>query len=271
MATALCHSVRPTHGSIASTMAQSDIVAAVTPVSAFRSGALHAIASGFFYYYSGTLHLVTSRSVVLTDDAGQYPEELRLRLHNDPDDLTQHEEIVVPLQIDGEPAWQQHPTRPGEVDLITVELDGDELEMQYVIRAFSILDQVPREMELPLGEDVLVVGYPEGLFDDVHNLPIVRSASIASVYPVPFQGQPLGVIDANLPASTAGAPVLTRAASAVRTQDGQTTMGSGENLLAGILSARSPFASGDSTQRRAAFNAMFYPWIVPEIISQRAQ
>src|SRR5215216_375379 len=81
---------------------------------------LSAIASGFFYYYSGTLHLVTSRSVVLTDDAGQHPEELRLRLHNDPDDLTQHEEIVVPLQVDGEPAWQQHPTRPGEVDLITV-------------------------------------------------------------------------------------------------------------------------------------------------------
>ena len=77
----------------------------------------------------------------------------------------------------------------------------------------------------------------KGLFDDVHNLPIVRSASIASVYHVPFQGQPLGVIDANLPPSTAGA-ALTRGASAVRTQDGQTTMGSGENLLAGKFCRR---------------------------------
>jgi hypothetical protein len=252
-------------------MAHSDIVAAVTPVSSYCGGTLRATASGFFYYYSGTLHLVTSRSVIQPNSSVEQPDELRLRLHNDPDDLTQHEEVRVPLRIDGEAAWQEHPTRAGDVDLITVELDGDELEPQFVIRAFSILDQVPRDMELPLGENVLVVGFPAGLFDEMHNLPIVRSASIASVYPVPFQGQPLGVIDASLPATTAGAPVLTRGATAVRTQDGQSTLvGSSENYLAGIHSARSPFASGAQAEHAAAFNAMYYPWIVPEIISQRA-
>jgi hypothetical protein len=253
-------------------MAQSDIVAAVTPVSAYRGDSLQATASGFFYYYSGTLHLVTSRSVIDQDQSGGRPDELRLRLHNDPDDFTQHEEIRVPLFVDGEPGWQEHPTRPLEVDLITLELDGDELELQFVIRAFSILDQVPRDMDLPLGESVLVVGYPVGLFDELHSLPVVRSASIASVYPVPFQGQPLGVIDASLPPSTAGAPVITRGATTVRTQDGQTTVvGSSENYLAGIHSARSPFTSGYASEHAAAFNAMYYPWIVPEIISQRAK
>jgi hypothetical protein len=253
-------------------MAQSDIVAAVTPVSAYRGDSLHATASGFFYYYSGTLHLVTSRSVIEQHELGVRPEELRLRLHNDPDDLTQHEEIRVPLLADGEPVWQEHPTRAHEVDLITVELDGDKLELQFVIRAFSILDQVPRDMDLSLGENVLVVGYPVGLFDELHSLPIVRSASIASIYPVPFKGQPLGVIDASLPPSTAGAPVITRGATTVRTQDGQTTVvGSSENYLAGIHSARSPFMSGPSSEHAAVFNAMYYPWIVPEIISQRAQ
>ncbi len=252
-------------------MAQSDIVAAVTPVSSYRDGSLHATASGFFYYYSGTLHLVTSRTVILAKDSSDLPDELRLRLHNDPDDFTRHEEIRGRLRVDGGTAGQSPPTRPAEVELITVELDGDELELQYVIRAFSILDQVPRDMELPLGENVLVVGFPVGLFDELHNLPIVRSASIASVYPVPFQGQPLGVIDARLPATTAGAPVITRGSTAVRTQDGQSTLvGSSENYLAGIYSGRSPFAAGEQDDR-AAFNAMYYPWVVPEIISQRAQ
>jgi hypothetical protein len=253
-------------------MAQSDIIAAVTPVSSYRSGTLHGSASGFFYYYSGTLHLVTNRSVVQPDAAGNQPDAIHLRLHSDPDDMTRHEEISVPLQLDGGPSWLEHPTRAAEVDVVTIELDGDELEAQYVIRAFSILDQVPRDMELPLGEDVLVVGFPVGLFDDVHNLPIVRSASIASVYPVPFQGQPLGVIDANLPETTAGAPIITKGLSAVRMQDGQTTvMGSSENYLAGIHSVRSPFVSSGSRETSPVFNAMFYPWIVPEIISQRAQ
>jgi hypothetical protein len=100
----------------------------------------------------------------------------------------------------------------------------------------------------------------------------VRSASIASVYPVPFQGQPFGVIDANLPETTAGAPIITKGLSAVRMQDGQTTvMGSSENYLAGIHSVRSPFVSSGSRETSPVFNAMFYPWIVPEIISQRAQ
>jgi hypothetical protein len=75
-----------------------------------------------------------------------------------------------------------------------------------------------------------------------------------------------------LPATTAGAPVITKGGTAVRTQDGQSTLvGSSENYLAGIHSARSPFASGRRDDRTAAFNAMYYPWIVPEIISQRAQ
>jgi hypothetical protein len=55
-------------------------------------------------------------------------------------------------------------------------------------------------------------------------------------------------------------------------QDGQTTvMGSSENYLAGIHSVRSPFVSSGSRETSPVFNAMFYPWIVPEIISQRAQ
>lgn len=252
-------------GSIPITMALSDIVATVTPVCTYRAGSLLASASGFFYYYSGSLHLVTSRAAVV-----DLPDELCLRLHTDPDDLTQHEELRAPLFEDGAPIWQEHPTRADEVDLVTIPLDGDEMELRYVIRAFSILDQVPRDIELPLGEDVLVVGFPQGLYDDVHNLPIVRSATIASVYPVPFQGQPLGALDVVLPATTAGAPVVTKGSPVVRTQDGQTTLvDKGENYLAGIHAARSPIRTTEGASE-ATLSSMYYPWVVPEIISQRA-
>ena len=168
-------------------MALSDVVAAVTPVRTYRAGTLHAQGSGFFYYYSGTLHLVTSRLLVRGDSTGPSPDDLRIRLHLDLQDMTEHEDVSGPLFDEGEQVWREHPTRADEVDVVTIPLDGDELEQRYAIRAFSILDQVPRDLELPLGEDVLVVGFPVGMYDDVHNLPIIRSASIASVYPIPFQ------------------------------------------------------------------------------------
>jgi hypothetical protein len=57
-------------------------------------------------------------------------------------------------------------------------------------------------------EDVVMVGYPIGLWDQVNNLPIIRRGTTASHPAVRFNGQPRGVIDiACLPGSS-GSPVL---------------------------------------------------------------
>lgn len=253
-------------------MSLNDVVTSVTPVWSFRAGMAHGTASGFFYYYSGGLHLVTSRSIITGGADGDLPDSARLRLRTDPDDVTQSEEYVVALMDGDEALWSEHPTRADEVDIIAVPLDSDEIEARYVVRAFSILDQVPRDVELPLGEDVLVVAFPEGFYDDVHYLPIVRSAAIASVYPVPYQGRPFGLIDAHLPAQAAGAPVVTKGTPVVRRADGQSALvDQGENYLVGVYSAITPFRGHPESDAPIALSAVFYPWLVPEILSQQAQ
>lgn len=251
-------------------MSLNDVVTAVTPVQAFLGQELAGVSSGFFYYYSGNLFLITSRSLVLSE-SGPHADELRLRLHLDLEDYSQHEEYVVPLVVDGESQWLEHPTLGAAVDVIAIPLDNDEVESRYIVRAFSILDQVPRDVELPLGEDVLVVGFPAGQYDEVHNLPIVRRASVASVYPVPFQGRPIGLIDGNLADDTMGSPVVTKGSPVVRKQDGQSAVvDQGENYLVGIQSGLRPFADATETDS-GGLHTMLYPFVVPEIISQRAQ
>src|SRR5215212_6194278 len=212
-------------------MSLNDVVTAVTPVRAFRARTHTGTGSGFFYYYSGSLFLITSRALVLSE-SGEIADELRLQLHVDQDDFTLHEEYLVPLGLDGEPQWLEHPTLGGAVDIIAVALDNEDVETRFLVRAFSILDQVPGDVELPLGEDVLVVGFPNGQYDEANNLPIVRRASLASLYPVPFQGRPIGLIDGSLPEDTIGAPVVTKGSPVVRKQDGQSSVvDQGENYL----------------------------------------
>jgi hypothetical protein len=61
---------------------------------------------------------------------------------------------------------------------------------------------------------LLVVGFPLGFQDTVHNLPVVRHAVIASAFGVRFQGQGYFLTDARTHRGTSGAPVVMRSAEA---------------------------------------------------------
>ena len=63
-------------------------------------------------------------------------------------------------------------------------------------------------MGVSIGDDLLVIGYPLGIRDTKHKTPIIRSAIMASVYPLPFDGMPYFLIDSFLHEGTSGSPVL---------------------------------------------------------------
>jgi hypothetical protein len=57
-------------------------------------------------------------------------------------------------------------------------------------------------------EDILMVGYPIGLWDDVNNFPVLRRGITASHPIVDFQGKSIGLADiASFPGSS-GSPIL---------------------------------------------------------------
>lgn len=72
----------------------------------------------------------------------------------------------------------------------------------------SIIPAKEKLAELTAIEDVIMVGYPIGLWDAANNLPLFRSGITASHPFVDFNGKPWGVIDAACFPGSSGSPVL---------------------------------------------------------------
>lgn len=72
-------------------------------------------------------------------------------------------------------------------------------------------DQVPTEevsKEISAVEDVIIIGYPNGLYDTKHLLPIVRKGITATPANIDFENQPKFLIDASIFPGSSGSPVF---------------------------------------------------------------
>lgn len=172
-------------------------------------------ATGFFFARESRIYFVTNRHVVLSDKRNFQPTHFRIQLHETANDLKRNQWISVSLfDESGIPLWLED-SMSGS-DLLCLEVENIRKmasEKAIAISALSEADFVPEDLEFELGQELLVVGYPRGYYDDVHNLPIIRYATLASPYPIPFQGKPLALIDANLHPGTSGSPVILKPAS----------------------------------------------------------
>jgi Trypsin-like peptidase domain len=64
-------------------------------------------------------------------------------------------------------------------------------------------------MRLKVIEDVVMVGYPQGLADEAHGFPLFRHGYTASHPGVDFDDRPLGALDIALIHGSSGSPVIT--------------------------------------------------------------
>jgi hypothetical protein len=189
------------------------------------------------YSTGGLLLLVSNRHVFIDEKEGHRPDRIVLRIHTNVGDLRQNAEKAVRLYEGGTPRWHDRGTEGADIAVLPVGLSD---VAGAVAQPFSASDLVTKAI-IEVGEDLIVIGYPHGLHDNVHNLPILRRATLASAYPVPFKGEPYFLIDARLHEGMSGSPVITKPSPVRRYEDtGVTlTMGRGEpkwNLL-GIVSA----------------------------------
>jgi hypothetical protein len=125
-------------------------------------------ATGFFYKHKEQIYFITNRHVVIDEDEPFYPDELSLELHIDRMDLTKNRVFNIPLYKGDNPLWLEHP----EGKIVDVVALPVELPSFYYVTPFSQIDCLREEPNLtsiyvPLGDDLLVVGYPEGLYDSI--------------------------------------------------------------------------------------------------------
>jgi len=250
----------------------SDIVAVVSQVRCLRGPDYVGFGSGFFYMFEDRLYLITNRHVFIKEDENFYPDQIKLRLHTDPNDVRQNADLVLRLYEGNAPAWLEHPVGGSEIDVVALPLDRGEIDRRFFVRALAERDHIPPDVDIAIGEDVQVIGYPLGFHDEVHNLPIVRNATLASVYPVPFRGHPHLLIDSRLHSGTSGSPVMTKPTQMIRQTDGSTSiLGGPVSYLVGVHSASLDIITRDPARDEPlGLNVVWFATLIPEIIRRQA-
>jgi S1-C subfamily serine protease len=194
------------------------------------------MATGFFFTNENKLFLVTNRHVVRDDQNRLFPDKLRLRLHTNAQDHTQNADYDVPLYRDRKSVWLEKP----DVDLVAIELPMQEMS-HFVLIALGPNFLPPADLVIAPGDEVLIVGYPRGFSDALHNYPIQRTGAVASAYPVQFQGKPFFLVDARLHPGTSGSPVLAKPSNMMRTSSGTTVHGDFHIFFLGVNSGEVNF------------------------------
>ena len=167
-----------------------------------------------------------------------------------------------------------------KVDLACVNLSFAFAEMMPIIY-YKWLDKnlfaTFSEPELDLGQRVVFVGYPENRFDQKHNLPILRSGTIASHPKVDFNGESQFIIDAQVFPGSSGSPVFLNVKEAQFNRGVIQVGGGAPYLFLGVVSSTMirnntvdflPTQLTPSTQEVIGLGLVFKANAVKELIDQ---
>lgn len=214
-------------------------------------------ASGFFFERGERLFVVTSRHVLVDEPSGHRPDRIEIEVHTDADNLARSTGFSMPLYQHGAAVWRQGRDSAGDIDVAVIEVDRSALPDSAVYRAFSPSRLYQPGESIDVGTALLVVGFPMGFHDDLHHLPVVRQAVVASSFGLRFQGKGYFLTDARTHQGTSGAPVVMRTAEPARA-DGELQW-----RLLGVHSARIDLGSRDRAVDEAlGLNCAWYADIV---------
>jgi hypothetical protein len=181
--------------------------------------------------------VVTNRHVV--DGAVRGRFKVTLASPEGEPDYRQHETFEIP---DFERRWVRHPDPA--IDLCALA----------VAPLFAAVEQVGRRLfhtsldmtiipsnadvdDLTSIEDVVMVGYPNGIWDERHNMPVIRRGSTATNPRLDWNGKPEFLIDAACFGGSSGSPVFLFNQGGYVTRSGGTVLGTSRVKLLGVLYA----------------------------------
>lgn len=147
------------------------------------------------------------------------------------------------FQIDDfERAWIPHPD--GNVDLCAMpiapllEMAAKENKRLFFVPLDESLIPTKAELEdMVLMEEITMVGYPNGIWDEVNNMPVFRRGISATHPNLDWNGKPEFLIDAACFPGSSGSPVFLFNQSGFATKTGGMVIGPSRVKLLGILYA----------------------------------
>ena len=221
--------------------------------------------TGFFYMKNEILFLITNRHVIIQETENYFPNMLRMPIHTNLNNFRQNADFDIHLRNAAVRLWRE--PNPPASDVVAIPLvDRNYLDQaRFLIRAFSPANLLPTEIQLRIGEDVLIMGYPLGeYYDGVYNLPVVRNGIISSAYPVPYRDNTYFLVDARLHRGTSGSPVTTKFKDTWLTTTGSVKRSGNAFYLLGINSSTFPLPPGEEP---LGLNAVHFASIIDQITS----
>jgi len=114
----------------------------------------------------------------------------------------------------------------------------------------------------------MVIGFPRGLSDSKHNLPLVRNALVSSAYGINFEEAPMFLVDANLHPGMSGSPVLTKPKNIWPDRQGNTNMLTGSpTYFLGVFSATLSVKVSATQEEALGLGAVWYAKLIEDIIA----
>lgn len=222
-------------------------------------------ATGFFFQIETNKYLVSNRHVFTGESlpAGiPKPDRFILPLHANSSDLRQA--LLVPVSVvdtNGTPLWLEHPLG-ARVDVAMLALPEDKVK-NATIHWLSEKNFPSESYNASPGQDLFVIGYPQGFHDRLFFLPVMRNALVASAYGVPFEGNQFFLIDAELHPGTSGSPVFSKPTNVMDGGMGIQFGGRPIIHLVGINSGEIKPRSGQ--KQKLGLHAAWYPSLLLDI------
>ncbi|SEE37597.1 Trypsin-like peptidase domain-containing protein [Rhizobiales bacterium GAS191] len=180
--------------------------------------------------------IVTNKHVI----AGSTIGHLKFTLKNNDGgpDLQRFTEVAIP---DFEQHWFPHPSP--DVDLaifafapLLTNMIGEGHSPFWVALDYSNIPTNEEMNDLTPLEDVIIVGYPDGISDASHNVPVFRRGITATPVYLDFNGETEFLIDAAIFPGSSGSPVFLYNQGTWTDRSGQTKIGTRIKLL-GVVHA----------------------------------
>lgn len=166
--------------------------------------------TGFFYAYGNLPFLVTNKHVLA--DA----QEIVFKLFTKDENGNIDYRVMETITLDEDDLIRySHGHNSKDVDIQIVFLDPILQRPRSIPRgvyiraivAHDIPDQKTME-NLFAVENIVFIGYPDGIWDQVNHLPIIRTGTTASLLNKDYDGKPAFLIDASAFPGSSGSPVF---------------------------------------------------------------
>ncbi|MDO9537840.1 MAG: serine protease [Thermoplasmata archaeon] len=198
--------------------------------------------TGFFFRFveSEGIHvpaIVTNKHVVAGARKGQFLMTLG-DANGEPLQQTHHAFLFDNF----EQMWIPHPDK--DIDLCTMPIapileaaKKESKQLFYISLDKSLIPSKAEYDDMALMEEITMVGYPNGIWDQVNNMPIFRRGITATHPNLNWNGKPEFLIDAACFPGSSGSPVFLYNQFGYATKSGGMTIGPNRLKLLGILYA----------------------------------